>query len=116
VTDDQVISWPIFNVDWKASIAEDLDYAVRQQLGKSTEKTKLPDVSNIPNTAGFMNEEYLTDYAVQLEEGGYDLYTGGLNSDDSIVLILSSLKNRKKMDAFIRDSKCMMYRVAAANQ
>ncbi len=107
---DTPTDWPIFSVDWKATITGDIDFAVQSQLAKVAKGLTLPDTSVIPKEAGITEAEHLRCYASQLEDIGYDLYFGGLNSDDSHKLIIAPLVNRKKMALFIKDSACSMCR------
>jgi len=105
---DDYTAWPLFSIDWKDSIKEGLDYAVRKQLSKLSSDLKLPDVSFIPDNAGMLDTDHLKNYSKQLEQSGYDLYFGGLGETDSHEFMLATVENRNKMKSFIRDSRSLI--------
>lgn len=105
---DNPTAWPLFSIDWKGTIKDELDYGVRCQLGKLVNSVDLPDLSSIPGTAGLLDSGHLNNYAKQLEQSGYDLYWGGLAQTDSHEFLLAPIENRNKMKFFIRDSRSNM--------
>jgi len=115
IPENDPTAWPLFFIDWKDTIKDGLDDAVRAQLGKLVNGIDMPDLDSIPDNSGLLDDEHLLKYSKQLEQSGYDLYWGGLAQTDSHEFMLAPVQNRNKMKFFIRDSGSQMGLVSASN-